>query len=218
MRTIQSILLLLLFPSLLCFSFSYTLFLSHNIGSILMPPLSFQAQHCFVLDLPSFHAHSPPLPISTVMLQYIQHHTASSPPYTLSLNGSSYYSFPCFTLLFSHLGSCLNPRRLRQWCHFGSPLHLRHRHQLLSAGLRFSQLQWRLMQLSLSPLQPCHARASQDRRVPGRNYPRCSSSCTLLEEWLLVELVQLSRCPLITNLIDMMNVKGLKMLEVSLFG
>ena len=51
-------------------------FASVVFGSILMPPFSFQAQHCFVLDyLPYFHAHSPPfLPISTVMLQYIQHH------------------------------------------------------------------------------------------------------------------------------------------------
>ena len=51
-------------------------FTSVVFGSILMPPFSFQAQHGFVLDyLPSFHAHSPPLlPISTVMLQYIQHH------------------------------------------------------------------------------------------------------------------------------------------------
>ena len=52
---------------------------------------------------------------------------------SLSLNGSSHSSFPCFTLLFSHLGSCLNPRRLRQWCHSNSPLHLRHRHQLMPA-------------------------------------------------------------------------------------
>ena len=181
--------------------------------------------------MPSFHAHSPPLtnihcyaPIYPAPCVAMHGHvlpaprTASSPPYTLSLNGSSRSSFPCFTLLFSHLGSCLNPRRLCQWCHPGSPLHLHHRHQLLPVELRSSQLQWRLMQLSLSSLQPCHARASQDRRVPGRNYPRCPPSCTLLEEWLLVELVQLSRCPLITNLIDLMNVKGLKTLEVSLFG
>ncbi|RVW21098.1 putative protein phosphatase 2C 11 [Vitis vinifera] len=46
--------------------------------------------------------------------------TASSPPpptLSLSLNGSSHSSFPCFTPLISHLDSRLNPRRLRQECH-----------------------------------------------------------------------------------------------------
>ena len=81
-------------------SFAFT---SVVFGSILMPPLSFQAQHCFALDyLPSFHAHSLPPPsyqypllcsnISSTIrghawprLTYIHAHLQAHPSFSLSL-------------------------------------------------------------------------------------------------------------------------------------